>query len=332
MDTRDDPRAQQSQDHDRPLRAPVAGVRQRAAPGDGSDVLGCECIDTCGCVSGSQTHDTGRGERGRPLDMNEPTILLEWQFSPPDYFAEPITISQSDYTMVIENGKVEARIDLVVYDANPSMRAVLHEGLNDRFFVVQLLSHRPYELSKPSVTRVHPDGRRDVSVEAEIGVLRASVGPVDIQVLDKDGNVVGDSRRDRIEKRKRFTELVMKHGPENALLDALLKSYDAAVHDPDNELVHLYEIRDALSTEFDNDEAARSALGISSSEWKGFGRLCNFEPLRQGRHRGENIGALRDATEAELIEARGIARAMVEAYVQHLEKSSGTGQRTPNGH
>lgn len=257
--------------------------------------------------------------------MSAITVVLEWQFSPADYFEEPITIARDDCTMVIGDGKVEARIAPAVFDANPSMRGVLHEELNDRFLAVQLLSHRPYELSKSSVARLHPDGRRDISVEVEGLRLKASVGPVDFQLTDKDGKIVSDSRRERIEKKKRLADLVSTYCANDELLASLLRSYGAGVRDPDNELVHLYEIRDALSNKFGDESTTRATLGVNSSNWSRLGRLCNDEPLRQGRHRGENTGTLRDATEAELAEARSIARAMVEAYLQHLEKSIGAG-------
>lgn len=91
----------------------------------------------------------------------------------------------------------------------------------------------------------------------------------------------------------------------------------ASVKDPDNELVHLYEIGDALAKKF--GDAVRAKLGITRAQWSRFGRLANNEPLRQGRHRGKNAGNLRDATEGELQEARGIARTMIEAYLQFLE-------------
>jgi pimeloyl-ACP methyl ester carboxylesterase len=89
-------------------------------------------------------------------------------------------------------------------------------------------------------------------------------------------------------------------------------SFNALGKDPDNELVHLYEIRDALTERLPD---ARTKLGITRSEWSRFGQLANDEPLRQGRHRGTNVGNLRDATEGELQEARRIARKMIEAYL-----------------
>jgi hypothetical protein len=253
--------------------------------------------------------------------MSEIIVVVEWQFSPADYFEAPITISRFDYTMLIDNGKVEAKIDSAIYDAYPSMRTVLHEGLNDRFLSVQLLSHKPYALSEPNIARVYPDGRRDAVAETKGEQITSAAGTVDLKTSDKDGNVVKDSKRDQIDKKKSITELVSKYRTNDELLDSLLNSYGAGVRDPARELVHLYEIRDALSTKFGGEDATQATLTIRPSAWSRFGRLCNKEPLSQGRHRGRNIAMLRDATEGELAEARSFARAMVEAYLQHLERS-----------
>jgi hypothetical protein len=249
-------------------------------------------------------------------------VELEWTFSPPDYFEELIKISRHDYAMTIANGKVEAKINCGVYDADPSIRQRLDDGLNDRFLGVQLLTHRAYELSKSTMARVHRDGRKHIFIGLEPARIVMSGGTVDIRVTDRDGNVVSDSWRDRIERKRSLAELVAKYRSTDGLLASLLRSYDAAVRDPNNELVHLYEIRDALSVRFGGEPAARAMLGIISSQWSRMGQLCNSEPLRQGRHRGKTGGALRGASERELNEGREIARAMIESYLRHLESST----------
>jgi hypothetical protein len=252
-------------------------------------------------------------------------VVLEWKFSPPDYFEAPIEIARDDYTLMIADGKAEARIDSAIYDANSSMRQSLHDALNDRFLGVQLLSHSAYELSRSTMTRVHSDGRRDIFLEVEPGRIVMTGHPVDFQVRDRNGNIVADSKRDRIEKKKSLADLVSSYRASDGTLASLLRSHDAAVRDPNNELVHLYEIREALSVKFGGEKTLRSTLGISSSDWSRFGELCNNQPLRQGRHRGKTGGALRDATEAELAEARGVARAMTEAYLRYLDTSAPKG-------
>lgn len=255
--------------------------------------------------------------------MGAVTVVLEWQFSPPDFFEESITISRDDYTMVIDKGKVEARIAADTYDGNTSMRTVLHEALEARFLAVQLLTRKPYQLSKSKMTHVDQDGRKHFFFEPEAGHIRSTGCPIDTQYKDKDGKVISDSRQDRIEKEKRFADLISKYSTRDFVLVCLLKSYNASVHDPDNELVHLYEIREALSNSFGGEGATRSTLGVSSSDWSRLGHLCCNEPLRQGRHRGKFTGTLRDATDGELAEARGITRVMIEAYLYYIDRTIG---------
>ena len=135
---------------------------------------------------------------------------------------------------------------------------------------------------------------------------------------DKDGNIISDSRRDRIEKEKNLSELIITY-TNDQLAGVLLKSYNAAVADPNNELIHLYEIRDALSKKFRNESTVRKNLAITSSQWSRLRQLSNDEPLKKGRHRGKAVDTLREATESELAEAREISRAMIESYLQSLE-------------
>jgi hypothetical protein len=172
--------------------------------------------------------------------------------------------------------------------------------------------------------RLHPDGRRDITLSIQSSVLMISSRTVDLVVRDKNGNVISDSKKDRIENKKALAELAQKHRSSDLTTTSLLHSYRAAVNNPNNELAHLYEIRDTLSKKFGGQDAVCKALNISNKQWSRFGLLANNEPLRQGRHRGKNPGTLRDATEVELTEARNIARHFVEAYLWYLEsKNSG---------
>lgn len=250
-------------------------------------------------------------------------VVLEWTFSPPDFFEEPDHIVREHYRMTIENGKVEVRVDPDIYDKQHSMRDKLQEALNARFLAVQLLTHNPYKLSQASMYRLHPDGRKDVTVFPAGCAVTASVGTVDVVVKDKHGNVISDSRKERVEKKKELANLVESHFPKDPLLRSVLGFYNAAVSHPENELVHLHDIRDALSGQFGGETAARTALGVSRKQWKRLGHLANKAPLKQGRHRGKSAGALRDATEAELKEARNIALSLVEGYLRYLEQRSG---------
>lgn len=160
---------------------------------------------------------------------------------------EVVEVARDDYVMTITNGRVTAKVDSAIFEANHSVRDLMEKSLNDRFLAVQLLSHRPYELSKSSRTRVHDDGHCNVFLECEPGYIVLTGGIVDVTVTDRLGNVISDSRRDRIQRKRNLSALVLRHRGHDHSVDVMLKSYDAAVRDPQNELVHLYEIRDAIS-------------------------------------------------------------------------------------
>lgn len=247
------------------------------------------------------------------------TVILEWDFSPSNYFEEPIEISRQNYMMTIDAGKATATIDYVVFNENPTLREEIQESLNNRFLGVQLFSHLPYELSKSKMIHVDADGGKHIFLEINSVVMLMTAGNLDLQVKDKHGNIISDSKRDRVGKKMNLAELVAKHKPKNPLVVALLHSYHTAVADPNNELVHLYEIRDALCLKFGNENSVRKKLAITKGQWSDFGKLCNKLPLKQARHRGSFTGKLRDATESELAEARKISLAMIEAYLQYLE-------------
>jgi hypothetical protein len=250
----------------------------------------------------------------------EDIVVLEWTYSPSDYFEETIHITHDKYEINIDGGKVQARIKPENYDKDHKMRDVLHDNLNARFLGAQLFTHRAYELSKASMYQLHSDGRKDYTLFAESCVMEMSLRTVDLIVKDKDGNVISDSRRERIEAKNRLSELTGKWCDKDPLVDYLLNIYSMSIKEPNNELVHLYEIREALSKRFAVEDAARKAIGVSNNKWRRLRQLANDENLRQGRHRGKSLGALRDATEEELKEARNIARNLVESYLEYLER------------
>ena len=256
------------------------------------------------------------------FEMKE-IIVLDWTFTPPDYFEEPISIVKDKYEMTIENGKVEARIEAKYFDGEPDLRMKFHESLYSRFLGAQILNKKPFELSKPSMSRIHADGRRNHYIFPESIPLTMTVGPADVIITDPSGKVIRDSRKERTEKRKRLAELVEKHRAQSPVLRSLLNSWSSSINKPDNELVYLYEIRESLSREFGGKKKTLRILKISNKSWdkswSRLGHLANEEPLKQGRHRGKHVDTLRDATEDELSEARVIAQKLIEKYLEYLD-------------
>ena len=246
----------------------------------------------------------------------EDVVFLEWNFTPKDYFEDEMRIVREDYEMIIMEGKVEVRINPKFHNDVHKMRDDLHQRLNARFLGVQLLTHKPYDLSKSTICRLDPDGRKHFKIFIEDCIKLED--NLDLVHKDKNGIVIYDSRRDRIEKKKKLAELALTHSSDPTAAFSL-EAYNAAVNDPGNELTHLYDIRDALSKKFGGERYACKALGLSTSEWSRLGKLANNEPLREGRHRGKYAGELRNTRNDEIVEARKIASKFVIAYLVYLE-------------
>lgn len=241
---------------------------------------------------------------------------ITWKFSPADYFEGDDYLETSAYSLVIGNGVVVAKVEQAVYELEPKIHQRIHSELKDYFCGTQLLTHEEYKLSQPSLTLIHADGRRTHFATAEVGIKFSVKG--DFVIRDKDGTIVSDSRQERVNKKRRFSRDILIYRSQDEVLDALLRSYEAAVNDPANELIHLYEIRDTLAKVFGGKENATSRLKVTTIQWDRLGELANSLPVRQGRHRGSKYNELRDAEYSELDEAREIARTFIRAYIDQL--------------
>jgi len=248
--------------------------------------------------------------------MSQKLWMVEWTYSPVDYFEEPVQISNKDYDLTIRDGKVEAKIS---HDPRPELSDQLDTELRFRFQGIQLISQKPYKLSGPTVSCRHAEGKRTIFL-AGTCVAKGSVLQADVIITDKNGNIVADTRTERIERKQSLGALAAKYGGRDTVARKILQSYNTAVDDPDNCLVHLYEIRDALAKHFGRDKTAQNQLKVTKARWQELGRLANDAPLKQGRHRGKMLSGLRDATRAELDAAMNIAAEMVEKYLKHIDK------------
>jgi len=227
------------------------------------------------------------------ISMNA-KYVIEWTFTPKDYFKESDQIKEKDYEMWIDAGSVKAEfLGKICKDRN-KMRDKLHETLYNKFLVVQLLTHKAFELSDPKMHKLNPDGRKNYFMKLEPGVLKMSGSLTDIKVIDKEGNIRKDTRRERINKRNEIFELVNKNIKSDLIVKQILESYHNAVKNPDNELVYLYEIWETIKGYFSDEKKALKSLGLSKKELDKLTMLANSPEIKQGRHRGNQVGNARD--------------------------------------
>jgi len=244
--------------------------------------------------------------------------FIEWTYSPTDFFEEPRHIQQEHCELTIKEGKVEAKIDPEYGDPRPALREELDAKLTSLFMGAQLVVAKPFKLSLTSTYHERPGGGKDIFVELSdvIGVVDIQA---DIKIVDKDGNVVADTRaKERIRQTHFLADLAAKYGHTDEVAKKILQSHRNAMDDPNDLFVHLYEIRDALKIRFGGEKETKRVLRIPEEEWKDLGRLANAEPLTQGRHRGAKSG-LRDATKQEIDRGVAAAQMMIENYLRYID-------------
>jgi hypothetical protein len=236
---------------------------------------------------------------------------LEWAYTPVDFFEAPTVLQLTHGQLSVEAGKAILTLALPTDPLPRDLLDSASEGVRAVFEVRQLLTHAAFTLTEPTVVQHSPSGRAIYVSVADVVVagMRA-----DVIITDAAGKVITDTGAERIASDTAFVSSLTPKLMKSPTLRLMARSYGRAVQDPSNELVHLYEVRDAAAKYYGKDSVARSTLGVPKAEWQELGHLANDEPLRQGRHRGRQLAGLRDATPQELDRARSVARRILEAF------------------
>lgn len=244
----------------------------------------------------------------------ESKTVLEWTYNPADFFEEPCTFSFSGGEITISEGEVKGEFDGSNYDQGQDFRDQLHEQVTNVFLAQQVQARRHFQLSSASMAREHSDGRRCITAFLESGKFTLSGGQIDMVVTNAKGKIIKDPKAERLQKQQNFRDNVSNLLPGDLTLKRMLQSFQNALSDTDNLFIHLYEVREALTSEFGSESSVKTDLGVSATDWSNFGRLANNEPIHEGRHRGKHK-ALRPANSLETAWALCFAKELIEAYV-----------------
>jgi hypothetical protein len=255
--------------------------------------------------------------------------FVEWKFSPENFFEDEFSETIEGVCLDFQSGIIQGSLGLIDYEQADAVLQKLHPHVQRLFQVVQMQSHSLYDLPYGMIFQKRPDGTRKIPISVSIGPAQFSIKS-NISV-DRDGQTIWCAREEKSKLRKKVATY-----SKDLILQRLLRSYSAAVSYPEDELIHLYEIRDALATRFKDEKGKSRAIqeltvGKSEKErsyikkgWQRLGELANSLPVSQGRHRGEIlVNQLRSATEEELNDARKIARTLIEFYLAYLDKHPG---------
>lgn len=241
---------------------------------------------------------------------------LEWSYQPQGFFEERFMLALSDGELVADYGKATLTLAVPTTPISAADLQRMEKQVSGVFEVRQLIAHRSFELNVPITVQHNSDGTGDILVSITETVC--AVDHADAIITNANGNIVRDRKAERLASEMKMIASLSSKLVSSSVLSGMVSSYGQAVRDPQNELVHLYEIRDAIAELYGGEHGAKKVLGITSTDWKALGRLANNEPLREGRHRGQTIGELRSATQEELEDARRIASNLIKAYAEKV--------------
>ncbi len=186
---------------------------------------------------------TEAGVRTHSITMasEEQQIQIEWNYTPPGYFENPVLLERDNYSIEIASGSIVARMTSTFFDSREDVRDSLTRELKDYFLGAQAIRRQPFELQGGAIVRICPDGRRDTTIVIQSAVMKMTAGNLDLAYTDPDG-VFHDTRRERIDATNDLGKLAARYAVSDNTAQKILDSFDASVRDPDNELVHLYEV------------------------------------------------------------------------------------------
>lgn len=221
--------------------------------------------------------------------------------------------------IMVDDGTVLATLPMLAGETQSPLRSQVEFRVDLLFLGVQIATHEECQLDQTSVSMLHDDGSRVHIIECKPAMICFTCRRADITCTQSDGTVM-DMRRERVQRKHRLSRAAASFGSKYEVLARMLRSYRSAIADKEDELIHLYEVRDSLSSAFGSKSNALRKLEMPESDWKRLGQLCNDLPLRQGRHRGCVKQPIRDASDEELKEARCLAVSFIELYINYLAR------------
>ncbi|HLA96711.1 MAG TPA: hypothetical protein VK612_13395 [Pyrinomonadaceae bacterium] len=245
---------------------------------------------------------------------------IEWTYTPTNFFDAPYIQTTPEYTLSFDNGTALLILQSPQHPVEVELLKTLTEEIRQILNMRAIQIHEKFAFAARGETHTFSDGDRKSLIQGWATFKGASHMSAELAEYDKDGNLLTMTKEQQAQKDREFLEVAAQKIPESEALLSVIRSYNAAIRDPADELIHLYEIRDRIVKEFKSSSEAQKEMRFNKLRWSRFGSLCNELPLRQGRHRGRNAGALRDATFGELKAARKIARDLIYAYLEYISR------------
>ncbi|MCA1640088.1 MAG: hypothetical protein LC768_17495, partial [Acidobacteria bacterium] len=113
-------------------------------------------------------------------------VIMEWTYTPGDYFEEKFEQFQDRFNLEIDNGKVQAVIPASVFDKNNSILEEIDEQIKALFMGIMICTHNDYKLSAYTDYRLLPDGKKAYTLRAQKAVFKLTLHAVELRLGVKE--------------------------------------------------------------------------------------------------------------------------------------------------
>jgi len=187
-------------------------------------------------------------------------LCMEWSFSPKDYFEKDMKIHIGGRTLEIsQDGIVKLEIceqdikNLDIY----KLRDSLTQQLSTLFLGVQSITGEVYNLEPTGLYERYPDGSRSHLLSATVNIDSCKAF-MDFIIKDKNGRVIQNTKKERIAHKQKTAKLIKSFFYKDLCLRSILYSYERSLKEPDNRLIHLYDIKAAIENQIDEQIKKKS--------------------------------------------------------------------------
>ena len=241
-------------------------------------------------------------------------LLVTWTYEPRGFFRQSLLVRGDDYLLEADDGTATAKVyGDVAEDQSRELEDRMDMLIQHQFAASQLVDPRRFKLELRGVSRNRRDGT------ATVGAVFS--GSFSVEQASEWGQLKQEEREARLARMQRLAEGMARHAGDGALA-SLIASFRAAIVDPGNALIHLYEVKEQLLDRFGKQLATQLQVD-NDVVMQNIHRLSN-DAVRQGRHRGKHAGSLRDATLQEMRAAQGSALDLIEGYIRYLASQLGS--------
>lgn len=183
-------------------------------------------------------------------------LVMEWNFSPQNFLGSLTDLkirsenSDREYLVEIQNGIAKASFSKEqVLECNPhDLQNFLTRELEGIFKSQHFICRETFTLEKSGIHELHSDGHRRYLASACIRVDGANAVCRQFLIEDENGNIIYDSLLEKEKYENFIRQTTQRFIRDDFCLRWILESYRKSLQDTENRFIHLYDIKEAISS------------------------------------------------------------------------------------